>query len=234
MNNVIRAILTRPVRTFRTTQSRFFSLVLMTAILAGCAPGKSAQTGLNDGISVVPVEPTVTRLVDGRTGFVILEPCDLSAPWRESFDMAVLRLEAQDYPGAIVLLEEVIQQSPDVTAPYINLAKAYRHNHQFDLAEKSLQTALSLVVNHPVASHEYGLLLRHSGRFEEARDVYESALEVFPEYEPIRLNLGILCERYLNDLSCASEQYSLYSEANPDAQEVTIWLADLALRSGEQ
>jgi Tfp pilus assembly protein PilF len=205
--------------------------MLLTAMVAGCAPGKSAKTSLNGETPIVPVAPTVTRLVDGRTGFVILEPCDLSAPWRESFDKAVIRLEGQDYPGAIALLEEVIQQSPDVTAPYINLGKAYRHNDQFDLAEKSLHKALSLVANHPVASHEYGLLLRHSGRFDEARAVYEAALEEFPEYEPIRLNLGILCELYLNDLACANEQYTRYSEANPDAQEVTVWLADLALRS---
>ena len=83
-----------------------------------------------------------------------------------------------------------------------------------------------------MASNEYGLLLRKAGRFAEARTVYEQALATFPDYHPIRRNLGILCDLYLNDLGCAREQYEIYSAAVPGDEQVKMWIADLGARMG--
>jgi len=130
------------------------------------------------------------------------------------------------------ILEEIVRQSPGVTAPYINLAMIYRHADQYEQAEILLQEALKLVPGHPVANNEYGLVLRQTGRFEEAREVYEATLQMFPEYLPVHRNLGILCELYLGDTACAVEQYTIYSKAKPDNQTVAIWIADLNLRIG--
>ncbi|HKL48201.1 MAG TPA: tetratricopeptide repeat protein, partial [Desulfuromonadales bacterium] len=100
-----------------------------------------------------------------------------------------------------------------------------------EAAEKHLKAALQLVPAHPVASNEYGLLLRRTGRFTEARAIYERSLERFPGYLPVRKNLGILCELYLGDPGCALEQYEIYSEARPEDKEIETGIADLRLRS---
>ena len=180
----------------------------------------------------VPVveKQTIERLAEGRTGFVITEMPDPAAPWIGAFEKAVTLLQESRDAEAVPILEEVVSQSPGVTAPHINLAIAYRHTEQFKPAEEQLLAALALVPDHPVAKNEYGLVLRHTGRFGEARAVYEAALEGFPEYLPARLNLGILCELYLKDLACAIEQYTTYHEANPGHEAVAIWIADLNLR----
>jgi tetratricopeptide (TPR) repeat protein len=89
-----------------------------------------------------------------------------------------------------------------------------------------------MVPQHPVASNEYGLLLRKAGRFAEARTIYEKTLATFPEYLPAHKNLGILCDLYLNDLACAMEQYEMYSVAMPGDEQVKIWIADLRRRLG--
>jgi Tfp pilus assembly protein PilF len=137
-----------------------------------------------------------------------------------------------EFGGAIELLEKVIEQSPGVTAPYINLAMAYERVDKPEKAEQHLKTALTMVPQHPVASNEYGLLLRKAGRFAEARTLYEKTLATFPEYLPAHKNLGILCDLYLNDLACAMEQYETYSVAMPGDEQVKIWIADLRRRLG--
>jgi len=126
----------------------------------------------------------------------------------------------------------VIEGSPGVVAPYVNVAMAYVKIDKLEPAEKHLKTALDMVPDHPVVGNEYGLLLRKSGRFKEARDVYEMALKSYPEYFPIRRNLGILCDLYLNDQECALNQYEKYSEAMPDDEQIRIWIADLRMRLG--
>lgn len=197
------------------------ALSLVMSLLAGCA--KSVTEGLSTGLSV-------ERLENGREGFIIKEISGMDEESREDFERAVAMMEEHNYDQAIELFEKVIAGSPGVTPPYINIAMAYVRVDQLEPAEQHLKTALSLVPDHPVASNVYGLLLRKSGRFTEAREIYEKALASYPEYLPAHRNLGIVCDLYLNDLECALEQYEIYSEATPDDEQVKIWVADLRMR----
>ena len=214
---------------------RFATLVLGLGILAGCATGAKVPPP----IVVAPEPPvvevsSVARLGDGREGFIIKEISGVDAEAVHDFDQAVVMMQAGDYNAASSLLEKVVAQGPGVTAPYINLAIANRHNGQPEQAEESLKTALQLIPAHPVASNEYGLLLRKAGRFAEARTIYEKALSTFPDYSPAHKNLGILCDLYLKDLKCALEHYEIYSMAVPKDEQVKLWVADLRGRLDRQ
>ena len=210
-------------------------LALLLTGLAGCAIRGAklpAPTAEEPAHSTVAAEPGASQLEDGRIGFEIREVPNQPADWQADFAAAVERLKAQDYAGAIELLRTVIEHEPGVTAPYIDIALAYRKIGKPEPAEENLKKALDLVPGHPVASNEYGLLLRKAGRFAEARTLYEQALTKFPDYLPAHRNLGILCDLYLNDLECANDQYQLYSKLKPDDEPVKIWLADLQQRLG--
>jgi Tfp pilus assembly protein PilF len=159
-----------------------------------------------------------------------METPDMDAESRRDFEQAIEMMKNRNYDKAIGLLEKVVDRSPGVTAPYVNLAIAYKHVDKLEQAEQHLKTALELVPEHPVASNEYGLLLRKAGRFAEARTIYEKTLATFPDYHPARRNLGILCDLYLNDQTCALEQYEIYSEAMPSDEQVKMWVADLRAR----
>lgn len=210
------------------------ALITLSVQLLGCAGGLAGkQVEPAEKVPVVDEEAGVTPLSDGRTGFVIREVPQRTAEWQDDFVAAIGHLQAEDFSTAAELLENVVAQSPDVTAPYINLAIAFRKLNKLELAEKQLKTALELFPAHPVASNEYGLLLRSTGRFAEARSVYEQALSMFPHYTPLRRNLGILCDLYLQDLSCALDQYEQYGAANPDDEQVQLWVADLRMRLGQ-
>jgi tetratricopeptide (TPR) repeat protein len=210
----------------------FLRWIFLLSIIAGCSAAKPTIT---EPVTVSPQDielQPITHLDNGRNGFVISEHPGPSAPWQTDFDRSVLLMQSGRESDAIPILEKIVGQSPNVTAPYINLAIAYRHARQFEQAEEQLKTALELMPVHPVVNNEYGLLLRQSGRFEEAREIYQNTLVSFPEYSPARRNLGILCELYLRDTACAYEQYSIYLESNPDDESVALWIADLNLRMG--
>jgi Tfp pilus assembly protein PilF len=212
------------------------------SLLAGCATAGKAKVELAEpeqAVAALPAPslstgPSVTRLTDGREGFVITEPSGMDAQLRAEFDQAGAMIREAKYEKATLLLEKVIAQSPGVTAPHINLAIAYRQTNKPEQAEQHLKKALELIPGHPVASNEYGLLLRKAGRFAESRQIYEKSLATFPEYQPIHKNLGILCDLYLKDSVCALEHYELYSKAMPRDQKVKLWVADLHARPGHQ
>jgi tetratricopeptide (TPR) repeat protein len=203
-------------------------LMIALAVFSGCAT--SAKVTPQSVTTVVNQEPSVARLKDGRKGFVIRENPVLDAESRDKFERAVALMNEGTNDRAIELLTKVIERSPGVTAPYINIAVAYMRTGKLEPAEQNLKTALGMVPDHPAASNEYGLLLRRAGRFKEARETYEKALESFPDYLPIHRNLGILCDLYLNDPECALKQFVIYSEEMPEDVKVKIWIAELRLR----
>jgi Tfp pilus assembly protein PilF len=225
----------------RGTRSGCAVLAVLGSVLAGCASGGKLHPEPAKAVpptaAVAPAVssgPVVAPLADGRDGFSIREMPGTDAEARKDFERAAALMQNADYAKAAGLLEGVIERSPGVTAPYVNLAIAYRHMGKPEPAEAHLKTALTLVPSHPLASNEYGLLLRKAGRFAEARAIYEKTLASFPAYYPARKNLGILCDLYLNDQACALEQYEKYSEAKPADEKAKIWIAELKARMGQQ
>jgi tetratricopeptide (TPR) repeat protein len=214
------------------TRAGWAVLALLLSLLAGCSTGGKIRPEPVDQPPPVAEGPSVTRLADGREGFVIREIPEMDAESRRDFDRAVAMMKEGDFEGAVELLEKAIEGAPGVTAPYIDLAEAYAALERPEPAEEVLKTALELFPGHPAASNEYGLLLRKSGRFAEAREIYQKTLAQFPEYLPARRNLGILCDLYLGDPAAALEQYEIYSAARPEDEQIKLWIADLRLRLG--
>jgi tetratricopeptide (TPR) repeat protein len=226
----------------------FLVLAMLLPVLGGCATGPKEQAmdirapvvagepsrELSQEISPqeLSMAPAVARLNDGREGFIITEVPPMDEALGQDFDDAVALLKREDYDEAIVLLEKVIEKSPGVTAPYVDIAIAYRRTGRPEQAEENLKRALELFPGHPVACNELGLLYRETGRFTEARSMYEMAIARFPQFYPARRNLGIVCDLYLSDLACALEHYEKYSEAKPHDEQVKLWVADLRARLG--
>ena len=212
----------------------FVFLMLVLWYLAGCATDGKIKSAPVVVQPPMPKSPIVERLEDGRDGFIIMEIPHMDETSRRDFEVAVAMLNDQEYDRAIEILEKVIEQSPGVTAPYIDIAIAYQYIGKPKQAEENLKIALQLVPEHPVACNEYGLLYRKTGRFAEARAIYEKAIARFPDYYPVHRNLGILCDLYLNEPACALDHYEIYSKAVPEDQRVKLWIADLRARLGRK
>jgi Flp pilus assembly protein TadD len=160
----------------------------------------------------------------------ISENFEVAPQIREEFREANMLLKKEEYPEAIRLLKGVIGKTGKFSAPYINLGIAFARTGELEKAEENLKKALELSTNHPVANNELGLVYRQTGRYQEARDLYESLLAVYPDFLPARKNLGVLCDIYIQDLECAMTQYQEYLKGVPDDEKVTIWVADVKSR----
>ena len=170
--------------------------------------------------------------LNGESGFTVTEVVRIDSDVRYDYQRAVALLEQEQFSEGIALLESVVTRAPDVTIPHIDLGVAYGRQHRHDLAEQSLQNALSLAPNHPAALNELGIVYRQSGKFDAARSSYERVLAIHPGYHFALKNLGVLCDLYLEDLNCALENYQRYAGIVADDPDVNIWIADLRNRLG--
>jgi len=171
-----------------------------------------------------------TEVQQTQESIEITEDYRVDAEIREEFQKAVGLLKEERYDEAIMLLRAVTGKASRFTGPYINLAIAYNRTGELDKAEENLVKALKLNKVHPAANNELALVYRKTGRFVEAKKIYEELLGRYPEFLPARKNLGVLCDLYLGDLNCALEQYESYLKILPDDEKVKIWVADLKNR----
>jgi Flp pilus assembly protein TadD len=154
----------------------------------------------------------------------------VSSDVQRTFDQALQLLQEKQYDTAITLLNSVVEREQRLTAPYINLAMAYRHKGDDKQAEENLLKALAIDNTEPVANNELGIIYRKQGRFKDAKKVYITALSEYPDYLPVIKNLGILCDIYMRDPQCALEQFEKYQQQVPDDKTIKIWIADLKTR----
>lgn len=184
-------------------------LAVSALLLASCASTPS-QGGKVTDYSSVRISGGVTR----------------------DFERSLEYLRGENYTAAIDLLNSVIEREQRLPAPYINLGIAHYKSGNQKMAEEAFLHALEREAEHPVATNELAVLYRKQGRFAEARALYVNALAKHPEYLPLRKNLGILCDLYLQDMRCALAQFEQYLQSVPDDKEVSIWVADLKRRAG--
>lgn len=194
---------------------RFATVLLAAMLLTACVSSPNKPDGEKD-----------------FSGIYFVENKSVDLAVRKDFESAIKLLQAGEYEKAIELLEKVKKGSQKNSAPYINISMAYEKVGKLKQAEENLKQALAINPEHPVANNEYALLLRKTGRYTEAKQLYERVVERYPEFIPAKKNYGILCELYLDDAPCALAQYEEYSELNPDDEDVKLWIAALKQRLG--
>ena len=193
---------------FLKNKNAFVAVLIATFLLAGCAtsPGGGSRQG----------------------------EADISEDDVALFQSAMMKIEKEDYQQGIALLNELTGRSRQSAVPFINLAMAYKKQGDNDKAEENLLLALEIESKNPVANNEYAILLRESGRFDESRALYEKVITWYPNFAMANRNLGVLCDIYLRDYSCALEAYRAYSALLPDDEDARMWVSDLEWRVKQQ
>jgi len=116
----------------------------------------------------------------------------LSAPGWSNAQMAERLYALGDLEGAIRFQEEATRWLPDRTEVLLNLALYWsERNTPTDLerAEQLLRAVVQKNPQQPIVLFNLGVILEQRGRPDEARDAWERALRVDPNFEPARARL---------------------------------------------
>jgi tetratricopeptide (TPR) repeat protein len=120
--------------------------------------------------------------------------------------------------NAIAVVPENAMTRHDLATIYLNLGMLYGQRKMFDRAEQTLLRSIE-VSPRAVAWYYTGQFYIEQARFDDARTMYQRALEEVPGwFAPIHLKLGIVYEG-LGDTSRAEREYNQYLLLAPDAPD---------------
>jgi tetratricopeptide (TPR) repeat protein len=153
---------------------------------------------------------------------------------QQQFDSAVAAMSSGNLAGAEQAFRSLSDTYPAYSGPLLNLAILQAKGGRLADAEKTLTAAIERN-DSAAAFNQLGIVYRRLGRFKEADEAYERAIQVDPGYALAHLNLGVLCDLYLQQPQRALEAYERYLAlaATPDAK-VAGWVTELKTRLGNQ
>jgi len=208
----------------------------MLALMSGCGTvppavePPAAEQPAPEEISEAPVPETVIEEIPPE----LLGPAPPNLAVLEKFDSAVTAMQAGKLDTAREQLEAVLESNPELVGAHVNLGITRLRLRDEPGAMQAFETALRLQPQHPVVLNQLAIIERRAGRFSAAQGLYQQALEGQPDYAPLHLNMGILCDLYLREASCALSHYSRYvALGGEQAERVGLWIVDLERRSGK-
>jgi tetratricopeptide (TPR) repeat protein len=135
---------------------------------------------------------------------------------RQIWDLVVgLKMEAQDYSAAIMLLLNMITIEPEDGKRLATLALCYQHLKQFDSAIEAYRKSLAIKPNNVAVQTNLGSALKEQGKLEEALEAYTKALEIKPDYAEAYNNMGTVFQEQ-GKLEEAIEAYNKALAIKPD------------------
>jgi Flp pilus assembly protein TadD len=175
------------------------------------------------GCAVTPQEQANSSISVARTG--VVEPV---SDVEGEFQAALQLMRGEDWQRAADKLAAITATDPRLSGPWTNLGIARGKIGDTAGSEQAFRKAIETNSSQVAAYNELGILLRRSGRYEEAAAMYHQGLQVNPNAEVIHWNLGILYDRYLPDPRQALLHYERYQQLTPPEEgQLLTWISEL-------
>jgi tetratricopeptide (TPR) repeat protein len=217
--------------------------MLLTLAACGSAPEKPAAPV--DAVAAPAATTAATpapEVTASKSKAAVADAASATAPVevpvppeaQQQFDSAVAAMSSGNLAGAEQAFRALSDNYPAYSGPLLNLAILQAKGGRLADAEKTLATAIERN-DSAAAFNQLGIVYRRLGRFKEADEAYQRAIQIDPDYALAHLNLGVLCDLYLQQPQRALEAYERYLAlaATPDAK-VAGWVTELKTRLGNQ
>ena len=150
------------------------------------------------------------------------------------FDNAVSAMNAGNTGSAEQSFKALSAAYPTYAGPLLNLAILQTKAGKFEDAQKTLNDAIARKPS-AAAYNQLGIVYRRLGRFKEADEAYQLAIQTDESYALAYLNLGVLCDLYLQQPQRALEAYERYlALAGTPDEKVNGWVTELKKRLGSE
>jgi choline-sulfatase len=145
---------------------------------------------------------------------------------------ALLAVEADKYNDAIVLLNEVVKDEPNLALANLELGSAYSQLGDYAAAIPWLTNAVKLSPDSGKANMELGKALVEMNRWEEAAPQLEAARRKAPDSEDIVFTLATVYEQ-LGRTADAEQTYRQSLDMDPEDYRANLFLGRLLAMSGD-
>lgn len=145
----------------------------------------------------------------------------------KKYTSALQLMESGNDAAALKVFSAVSKLNDGLSGPYVNRGLIYLRKNEKEKAEQAFRDAIERNPKNVTALNQMGIVHRENKDFKAARSNYEAALAVDEHHPGTHINLGILCDIYLQDKSCAMQHYKAYQKINSDDSEVNNWIIDL-------
>lgn len=192
--------------------------LILLPVLLGLLSACSAPSGLfQDWQDIEPPQETST---DGRE--------QIKPKIQARFDSALVAAQATDFEAALAEMASLWQSDQSLSGAALNSALISAKQNRGDVAQEWFLRAIEANPTNPAIRSEYGVFLRQQGRFVEAQQQYQAALQSAPQHALTHYNLAILYDLYRGDKSKALEHFLIYqSLSEEEDRQVKGWIADL-------
>ncbi|MGQ0528845.1 MAG: tetratricopeptide repeat protein [Panacagrimonas sp.] len=189
-------------------------LLLAGALISGCASRKpKADTDKVDAeaTSEEPAEP----------------PADKGDP-EGRFAEAVSLMKQKKVKEAEAAFMALTADFPEFSGPQTNLGILFAKSNRRDAAIAAFTRAATANGENAAAFNWLGILNREGGNFERAKQSYEKALSINPDYPAAHLNLGLLYETQLKQPDAALKHYREYLRVT-DGKDLRVlpWIGEI-------
>ena len=98
----------------------------------------------------------------------------------EYFEKGIQAMRIRNYPLAVRFFNNLIDEDPDFAEAWNKRATVYFMMGDFDKSMQDIIKTLELEPRHFGALDGMGLIFIHQGQYQQAIDVYDKMLEIFP------------------------------------------------------
>jgi Tfp pilus assembly protein PilF len=155
------------------------------------------------------------------------EKVEVSSEVRQKYAYALQLMGAGNDDAALKMFNSVSQLNDGLSGPYVNRGLIYLRADKKKQAEQQFRAAINRNAENVTALNQLGVLLREKKEFKAARKNYEAALAVDNTHANAHLNLGVLCDIYLQDKPCAMKHFQTYIKLKGEDETVANWIVDL-------